>query len=310
MTLLKIRLIQIKRELSDAGPGIFLILGLFFFLIYGAYASYQKTPDAYVLTASLFCVCLSLQAKRKDKSFVYNHIDNPRKEIYLEYIILTFPFAISSLFTKNWFCFPLLIVALTIIPLLKYTLKQRTYFKNISSIISPSNFEWISGFRRSFLYLIPLYVLALGFCWFRILPLLLLWFTTITIASFYKECEPLNILKESNLSSTKLLQQKMFQHSKLMFFLYAPILIVNTIFNFEYWFVNLLFITSQIALLCFSICLKYSNYQPNKNFIANNILLAFGSLGSLVPYLLPIPALMAIEHYTKAKNNLTNYLND
>lgn len=310
MTLLNIRLIQIKRELSDIGPGIFLILGVLFFLIYGAYTSYQKTPDAYFLTTALFCICLSLQAKRKDKSFVYNHIDNPRREIYLEYFVLTFPFIISSLFTKNWFCFPLLIVALTIVPLLKYTLKQKTYFKNISVIVPPSNFEWISGFRRSFIYLIPLYLLALGFCWFRIMPLLLLWLITVSIASFYKDCEPLQILKESNLSPTKLLQQKMFQHSKLIFFLYAPILIVNTILNFEYWFVNLLFILSQMALVCFSICLKYSNYQPNKNFIVNNILLAFVSVGSLVPYLLPIPVLLTLEHHTKAKDNLNNYLND
>lgn len=309
-TLLNIRLIQIKRELNEAGPGTFLILGGLWFLIYAAYTTYQKTPDAYFLTISLFFLCLSLQAKRKDKSFVYNHIDNPRKEIYLEYIVLTFPFAISSLLTINWFCYPLLIVALSIVPLLKYTLKEKSYFKNISSIIPPSNFEWISGFRKYFLYLIPLYVLAIGFCWFRILPLFLLWFMTIIVASFYKECEPLQILKEGNLCPGKFLQQKFFQHSKLMFFLYSPILIVNTIFNFEYWFVNLLFIPTQISLLCFSINLKYSNYQPNKNPIANNIMLSFVSLGSVIPYLLPIPVLLALEYYAKAKNNLNNYLND
>lgn len=310
MTLLNIRLIQIKRELSDVGPGIFLILGVSCFLIYGSYTIYQKTPDAYFLTTALFCVCLSLQAKRKDKSFVYTHIDNPRRKIYIEYLLLTFPFAVSSLFTKNWLCYPLLVVALIFVPSLKYTLNQKTYFKNISSIISPSNFEWISGFRKSFLYLIPLYVVALGFCWFRILPLLLLWFITVTIASFYKECEPIQILKEGNLSSKMFLRKKNFQPAKSMVFLYAPILIINTLFNFDYWFVNLLFLSSQIALVCFAVCLKYSNYQPNKNFIANNIMLAFVSLGSLVPYLMPIPILMTLEHYTKAKNNLKNYLND
>lgn len=310
LPLLKIRLIQIKRELNDVGPGIFLILGLLWCLIYGAYITFQKTPDAYYLTAFLFFICLSIQAKRKDKSFVYNHIDNPQRAIYLEYIVLTFPFAIPSLLTSNWFCYPLLLIALSIIPLLKYSPKQKTYFKNISSIIPPSNFEWISGFRKSFFYLIPLYLLAIGLCWFRFLPLILLWFITVTIASFYNECEPLHILREGDLISKTFLKQKLFQHSKLIVLLYSPILIVNTAFNFEYWFVNLLFIPTQVALLCFSICLKYSNYQPNKNAIVTNILLALVSVGSIIPYFLPIPLLMTLDYYTKAKNNLNNYLND
>ncbi len=309
-TLLNIRFIQVRRELNESGPGAFLILGVGWFLIYAAYSTYQKTPDAYFLTASIFFICLSLQAKRKDKSFVYSHIVNPRKEIFIEYFVLTFPFAISCLFTINWFCYPLLTAALLIVPQLRYTLKQKTYFKNISSVISPSNFEWISGFRKSFFYLIPVYVLAIGLCWFRILPLLLLWFVTVFITSFYKECEPLQILKESNLSPKMFLQKKLFQPSKLMVLLYTPILIVNTIFNSEYWLINLLFISTQLALLCFSICLKYSNYQPNKNSIENNMLLSFVSLGSVIPYLLPVPVLMTLDYYTKAKTNLNNYLND
>lgn len=309
-TLLNIRYIQIKRELNEAGPGTFLILGVLWVLIYAAYTTYQKTPDAYFLTAFLFFICLSLQTKRKDKSFVYNHIHNPRKEIYIEYLALTFPFAVPALFTTNWFCYPLFIVALSIVPQLKYKLKQKTYFKNISEMIPPSNFEWISGFRKYFFYLIPLYILAIGLCWFRILPLLLLWFITVTIASFYKECEPIQILRENNSSPQTLLQQKLFQHSRLMVLLYTPILIANTIFNFGYWFINLLFILSQLALLCFSICLKYSNYQPNKNSITNNILLSLVSIGSIIPYLLPVSTLKALDYYKKAKNNLKNYLND
>lgn len=308
--LLTIRLIQLKREWNDIGPGIVLILGALWLLIYASYTSYQKTPHAYYLTASIFFLCLLIQAKRKDKSFVYTHITKPRKEIYIEYLVLTFPFAITSLLTVNWFCYPLLIISLIIVPFLKYTLKQKTYFKNISSIISPSNFEWISGFRRSFLFLIPLYTLAVAFCWLRILPLFLLWIMTISIASFYKECEPLQILKGEDLSSENFLRKKLFQHSKPMLILYAPILIINTIFNFEYWFINLLFIPTQISLLCFAICLKYSNYQPNRNPLVNTILLSFVSLGCIIPYFLPIPVLMTFEYFTKAKNNLNNYLND
>ena len=309
-TLLNIRLIQIKRELNDAGPGAFLIAGLLWFLIYTCFTLFQKTPEAYYLTGFLIVICLWLQLYRKDKAFVYNHINNAYIEIYIEYIVLVFPFSVSSLLTRKWMCFPVLLVSLLAIPLLKYTTRQKTYLKNISSLIPARDFEWISGIRKSFAFLVPLYMIAIAFSWFKIFPLLLLWFISVSIASFYNECEPLHILKEGNLSAKKFIEQKMLRHSKYLVMLYTPILIINTIFNFDYWLLNLLFIPAQILLLCFSICLKYSNYQPNKNPISTNIILSLTSLGALIPYFLPIPLFLTLEYSSKAKNNLNNYLND
>lgn len=309
-TLLKIRFIQIKRELDNAGPSILVIFGIVIFLVYAAYETFKKMPDAFYLTAALYFICLLIQFYRRDKTFAYNHIHKAHSAFYSEYFVLTFPFAVPCLFTANWFCYPLLVAALYTIPFLKYTFKKRAYFKNISSLVPASSFELISGFRKSFLYIIPLYVLAMGFCWVRIFPLFALWFITVTIASFYKECEPQHILKEGGLLPKEFLHRKMFQNAKWLLLLYAPVLLLNTIFNPDCWLINLLFIPTQIALLWFSICLKYSNYQPNKNSIANNTILSLVSLGCIVPYLLPIPILMAFDFYRKAKNNLDNYLYD
>jgi hypothetical protein len=154
------------------------------------------------------------------------------------------------------------------------------------------------------------YILALGLSWFRILPLLLLWFITVSIASFYIECEPLHILKEGNFSSKRLLNYKLMRHSKYVILLYSPVLVINTIFNPEYWVLNLLFIPIQLSLLCYSICLKYATYEPNKKPIGNSIILSLVSLGTIIPYFLPIPLLMAVFTYGKANKNLNNYLND
>ena len=308
-TLLNIRFIQIKRELNDAGFRILVLLGFLCFLIYISFITYQKTPGAYYLTAVLLFICFSIQSIRNDKTFVYSHIEKPQSEIYSEYFILTFPFAVSSLFTANWFCYPILLVTLSAIPFFKYTLPQKTYFKNITSIIPASYFEWISGFRQLFLFLIPVYALAIGFCWFKILPLFLLWLITIMIASFYGEFEPIQMLREGCYSSKQFLRQKLYRHSKYLLLLYTPVLLVNTIFNFEYWVVNLLFIPVQLSLLCFAICLKYSAYQPGKNLAGGSIIFAFVSLGSVIPFFLPVPLIMAFIYYGKAKNNLNNYLN-
>jgi hypothetical protein len=308
--LLNIRLIQAKRELNSTGLGVTIILGLLIFLIYGAYTVFLKSPDAYYLTAFLFLVCVSIQSYRNDKQFVYVHIRKPHFEMYSEYLALTFPFAVSSLFTDNWLCFPILASALFLVPFLKFTLKQITYFATISSVIPTTDFEWISGFRRSFGYLIPLYLLALGLSWFRIFPLIILWLISITIASFYTECEPIHILREGNLSSAKLLKHKLSRMVKYIFIVQFPVLVINTIFNPEFWLLNLLFIPLQVSFLSYAVCLKYSSYEPNKNAIGNNVVLSVVSLGSIIPYFLPIPLLMASYTYLKAKTNLNNYLND
>jgi hypothetical protein len=130
------------------------------------------------------------------------------------------------------------------------------------------------------------------------------------IAEFYKEFEPIQILREGNYSSNQFLRQKLYRHSKSLLIIYVPVLLINTIFNFEYWAVNLLFIPVQLSLLCLAICLKYSAYQPAKSSAGNSIIFAFVSLGSVIPFLLPVPLVMALIYYGKAKNNLNNYLND
>ncbi|MEI8047614.1 MAG: hypothetical protein WCI92_09565 [Bacteroidota bacterium] len=308
--LLNIRLIQAKRELNSAGLGVLVIFVLLSFLIYAAYTVFLKSPNAYYLTAFLFLVCVSIQSYRNDKQFVYIHIRRPHFQIYLEYLVLVSVFSVSSLFTVNWICFPILISALYVVPNLKFTLKQKTYLKNISSLIPAGDFEWISGFRRSFGILVPLYILALSLSWFRVLPLFILWFISVTISSFFTECEPLHILKEGNYSSSGLLKRKLTRMAKYIISLYIPVLVVNTIFNPEYWLLNILFIPLQVSLICYSIFFKYATYEPNRNAIGNNVVISLVSIGSIIPYFLPIPLLMAVFTYGKAKKNLNIYLND
>jgi hypothetical protein len=308
--LLKIRLIQAKRELNSTGLGVLIVLGLLAFLIYATYTVFLKSPDAYYLTAFLFLVCVSVQSYRNDKQFVYIHIRKPHLEMYSEYLLITFPFAVSSLFTENWFCFLALAASLFLVPFLKFTLKQKTYLKHISSFIPATDFEWISGLRRTFGFLVPIYLLALGLSWFRVFPLIILWFISVTIASFYTECEPLHILREGNFSPAGLLKRKLFRMVKYILILQIPVLVINTIFNPEFWLLNLLFLPLQVSFLSYAVFLKYSSYEPNKNAVGNNVVLSLVSLGSIIPYFLPIPLLMAIFTYGKAKTNLNNYLND
>lgn len=263
-----------------------------------------------LLTGSLVITCYTFHSFRKDKEFLYLHSGNYHLSLYIEYSVFTFPLIFMSLLTAHWYCFFILQALLFLIPFSKITIKQRTLFRNISRIIPVSNFEWISGFRRTYIQVIPVYMLALSFSWVKILPLFLLWYLTLIISSFYNEFESINILREGNDSSKSFLRNKLLKNSCLLMLLYMPVMIINTIFNPEFILLNAGLLISQLALLIFAICFKYSSYIPNKIQYGNNLLVILVSLCASVPVLLPVPAIIAYKYYLNAKNNLKDYFND
>lgn len=309
-TLLKLRVFQLRREINEGGPAIVIAIGFLWFLIYGSYLQYQTKHTAISLTAALFLVSLFIQLNRKDKSFIYTHLSRPYWQIYAEYCCLTFPFSFSCLITDNWFCLPLLLSLLLLPPIFKYEKSNRTLFKKLSSFIPVANFEWISGFRKYYLTLVPLYFLSLGFSWLPILPLGLIWITTLIICNFHNECEPLNLLKETNRNTSRFLKQKMLKNTLFISILFSPVLIINSFFQPDYIFINTLFLLSMIILLCFAICLKYSMYWPSKSVISANMNMALAAIFAAIPVLMPVSLFMTVEHFQKAKKHLTQFTDD
>ncbi len=308
--LLYIRYKQLQRQLQGFSLYLFIFFGLIFLLVYISFLQFQKQQNAYHVVVLLVIISVLLQFYRKDKPFIYRHIDKPHLQIFFEYVALTLPFSITCLITKNWYCYPLLLLLLFCIPLFKFQFRQKTVFKNLSFIIPSSSFEWISGFRKKYFTFIGIYTLSVAFCWFKILPLFLLWFLSLLIISFHDECESIQILREGNKSPHNFLLEKLYTNSTYLIILYLPLITINTIFNSDFLLINAFFVPTQIALLCFAICLKYSTYSPGKKPAANNIPLAIVAFASSLPYLLPIPALLAIVYFYIAKKNLKKYLND
>lgn len=307
-TLLTIRFIQFKRNVSGARIGLLLLLGIFAYFVFAVYKIYQQNNQAWLLTIGLFLFCLSLQAFRKDKLFVFAHVDYPRQSFFLEYLVLVLPFSISSLFTSNWLCFPVLILLVGLVPFLKYSPSQKTHLRKISKIIPPYYFEWISGLRSSYLYILPLYGLALAFSWYYLISLVLLWFITVSITSFYAIAESLTILRVEEANAKAFLIQKLKKHSLLLLYFYLPVVCIGVLSHPQYWLVYLLFIPTQLALLCFAICLKYAHYRPNHSNAANSVILSLTALGAILPFLLPVPLVLLFVYYRKALNNLSDYL--
>ncbi len=309
-SLLYIRLKQLKREIDGLSLYIIPIIAIAASLVYITFKEFQKGENSIYIILGLSLLCLSMHFSRKDKAFVYKHIDKPHVQIFLEYVALSLPFSITCLVTKSWYCYPLLLVILCCIPLLTLEFRQKTTFKKLSNIIAPANFEWISGFRKQYFLCIVLYILAIGFCWLKILPLFLLWFLTITIVSFYTECESIQMLREGNKAPRQFLIAKLKAGIINVLILYTPIIILNTFFNPDFLIINVLFIPIQMFLLGFAICFKYSSYTPNKVKMGNNIPFTIVSLGSALPHFLPVPTILFFIYFFRAENNLKPYLND
>lgn len=309
-TLLNIRRRQILQEIKSLGLYLFLIIVIIIYIIIISYKQFEKGQNSIFIIVALTLICLSLQVTRKDKTFIYKHADQPHLQIFSEYLALTFPIAITSIFTSAWYCYPLLLLSLFLIPYLSFTVRKVTAFKNITSVIPASNFEWISGFRKIYPVFIGFYLLALATCKVRVLPLLILWFITVIILSFYSEGEPIEILRESGKVPKLLLFNKLILNYKCLVILYTPILLLNSLFNPDFIIINVLFIIIQISLITFAIFLKYSSYVPNKSQKGNSILISVIAFTGALPYFLPIPLILSVIYYFKAKSNLNHYLND
>lgn len=306
--LLYIRLKQIKREADGLGLYVLIFVAIAATLSLFSYFQYKNNLRAWLITMVLATICLAIQFTRKDKQFIYKQIKKPQFHVFLEYLILTLPFSITGIITKNWFCYPVLLLALTCVSFLKFQINRKVIFTNLSMLIPATNFEWISGIRKHFIGFIILYLLALVSCWVRILPLFLLWFITILISSFYMENEPVHILREGNKATRKILLDKIKVNIKYILILYSLPVIINAFVVPEFLAITALFIPVQIALITFAINLKYSAYKPQTNLLGNNVAFSIVAMFSAVPYFLPIPVILAIIYFYKAENNLNHYL--
>jgi hypothetical protein len=310
MKILKVRFMQIRRELSNLGFGFIVLFVIYFALLYSCYLLFQDNLKSLLLLSLLAFALFSIHIFRRDKKFVLINFNNPHNEFFIEYFVLSLPLTSICLVTKNWFLFFAFIPIIFLISFVKFDFKQVTYFKKISQFIPAYYFECISGFRKSFAPIILLYVASIIFSWSRIFPLILLWFIVLQIVSFFSECEPLQMLLAEKENAKEFIDHKLRKHTILLLKIILPIVIVNIVFNFSDWLVIVAFLVEFIALLCFAICYKYACYIPNDISFSKSIIISLITFCSVVPYLFPIPIIFGVIYYYKAIENLKPYFND
>ncbi|MFN5831530.1 MAG: hypothetical protein ACK46R_12335, partial [Bacteroidota bacterium] len=168
--LLRIRYCQLLRILKEGGLGSILLPIFIAGLVKAAYVGYGQEDHAIVVSGLLLLLCISLQLSRKDVNFLHLHVSGWHRQMYLEYVLLTLPFAITALFTKQYYHFPLLLLILFFVPRLHINRPKVTLIPNLSKLLNPSDsIEWIAGIRTAVYTLLPIYLLAIIGSFVRVL---------------------------------------------------------------------------------------------------------------------------------------------
>lgn len=310
---IKTRLNQLKREMIAIGRWRLILILLF--LILGGWFVFKKmnkSPDYYYTTALFVLIILIIHVYRKDKRFIKITGSNPPKIYFFEYTFFSIPLLVLMSFTIRWYCLFILLGFNVFISFIDYTPPQTIRGGYSFSFIPKNNFEWISGIRKNLWILSGLYLLALALLKYPYASLFILWIMLAVIASFYKECEPFDIINLSEFPPKLFIIQKLKLHFKSYIIFSLPILVGYGIFHLNTaWEALIIFILSLINFFLF-ILSKYAIYEPGQDLSANNLLVTIIHLCMLVPvigqFLFPVPLLMSIRAYRKSLHNLNLYL--
>ena len=328
-TFIKIRLLQFFRLLKGIGLlRIIIVLLILWFTTYMLFHFLILPENTVKSLIAIGLFLLSLQVSRNDKHFIKTTIKNPYS-IYLgEYLLLILPFLVIWIVYSNWIGVGLLILIILLIPLISINLKLRylgsvikfliyPFNSNLNSkfkvrlpFISISSFEWISEIRRNLILLIPVYLFILAFSFKPNVAVVGLIFLSILISGFYYYGEPREFVELFAKNPRDFILRKILINLKQLIILFAPILIIAIIFQTHTWYYLIGAIIISFLIQVLTIIFKYGLFEENANLNRNSIIVFLNILFVIMPMFLPVPIIMGIMYYKKARENLKKYLHD
>lgn len=309
MNLLVLKARQARRILSLIPlPYLCLIAVLLFGL--GLILLNQLRQDPNGAIAVGFCLLLLsvYHSRRKDARFIKTFYRKTYPIYLLEYTVLASPLFLLIVLSGHWKLLPFAaagVVGVACLP-------QRNGPSGARLLpyarFFPTSYEWVSGCRRSLVYLSAFYLISVGVLFQTYLGIIAYFFLLLVCVSFYGEGESLSLLCLPERGPLAYLRHKIgrairnFHRLSLPFYLLFLIL-----YPAKGW---LLLWLSLAACLSFAygICLKYARYIPDEKHIGNGAILCIGILGPVVPFLLPLTLLLGIRYFLLALKNLKLYL--
>ena len=304
MQLLKIRFYQLKRDL---GILFFPILALASCISYFA-CNHPAQIGLYVV-AIITYLFYSFHKNRGDLSFAYKHFGSAKTQIISEYQLFLLPVSVPVLFTNYWYGFFILHALVLAIPFVDTTRKIQFKFLFITQYFK-NDYIFISGIRKNLFVLIPLILVALTLSPLKLFLLVALFIFNAVVFSFYEINESVQMIQASNKNPKQFLSGLFSSAAIKLFVINAPVLIVNTVFNYDLFLFNFYFLLYNLLMLATVIVLKYADYQYKKQGNSIQIKLIIMILGLFIPYLSPLTLIFYFQSRAEAIKNLNNYLDD
>ncbi|MBK9761100.1 MAG: hypothetical protein IPO90_14290 [Flavobacteriales bacterium] len=305
-TLLRLRLVQLRRSISPAGVVVLLAaLALVPFVVHRMVV-HDPSQQPYV-NGLLLLILLGWHQQRKDLHFVLKHIERPLSNIGSEYLLVALPVALGQLGTPAWYQALAVLAAIPVIVRIQPPVLARPRLRWIRSRIPAHLFEWKGGLQHAHPLPALLWLLSLAFCWLPILPLMLLWVLIALLVNTQADCEPRAMLLATSPDASTLLRRKLIGGMAIIALLIIPALIGATIFQPQLWWVHLFFLAGQLSVVGLAIMLKYRSYVPNEHLTGTEPLVTTAAVFSVMPGLFLLLLIMLLRERRVALQNLDTY---
>ena len=310
MTILRIRARQFMRILAEIGVVLFLLLLLVSFpLLMGVLAQLSDMPPVWAVGITLALI-FGIHLNRQDKDFVKLILQHPFLMFLLEYFVLVAPVGIWLLYLGNWLAVLALLAGVCVVAYIPATLRFRKRERPLWRFPKTftRHYEWVSGLRKSAVWMIPTYLLGAAFSGFTAaaVPIALMLLGLLTL-DFYMDCEPRIFLELYGGSARSFLLRKILAHLAIFWLACLPLLLLFLIFHAAYWYILLVLIVVVSVFPVLSITLKYASYQPNIRLTQNAFIIGLMVAFLCFPFTQPVPLVMTVLHYRKALKNLYKY---
>ena len=328
ITIFKIRLSQFSRLLK--GIGLFRIIALLLIVWFVSFLVYQILilPENTITSLIVIVLLLlSIHASRNDKLFIKTTIKRPYLIYLSEYLLLILPFLVIWIVHLNWIGAGLLILSVLLTPLLAINLNlqilgsvirmlMNPFHSNFNSkfkislpFISFRSFEWISGIRRNFILLFPVYLIIIAFSFKPYVAVVGMIFFSILVSGFYYQGEPREFVELFAKNPREFMRRKIVINLKQLIILFSPMLIIAMIFQTHTWYylIGAVFISFLIQVI--TIIFKYGLFEENASLNRNSIIVSINIVFVILP-LFPVPIILSILYYKKACENLKTYVHD
>ncbi len=308
---IKIRLNQISRYSRSLGLLRFVVIaGCALFPVYKMFMKTVETESSLYVIGICFLILLIIQTKRSDKGFLKINFLKYRLVMITEYLILSIPLFFCLAFHNQWLLFISFIVLIVIVSNIDIKTRQRSLNTFFQKLIPSDCFEWKSGIRRSFFYIIPLWLIGMGTSFFvGSIPLVLFILGLIPLG-FYEKGEPLQMILSFERNSHRFLFYKISLQTAVFSVLSFPLILVFVLFHPGLWYIPIIEFVIYTTIHIYTILTKYAFYSPGIKISGAQVFEIIGALGIFFPFLLPLILLLSVRFYIKSKKNLNLYLDD